>query len=478
MKKKWTKFLPVLVVVPFIFGTIGYTQAGLPLKDAMYNSISLYVIQQNADSTNICTEISRWTAALVTTAAVLTLLKRVSIFLYNRMMSLFPGTTVLYGEEETCRELVGRTKRCFYSDEAVFAKAQNQVIMFSGDYENLEFYQEHKEQLKDRQIYLCLRDLDLSFLKTTGNANLHVFNPDQIMARALWKQPEIHRVLRNNLKRNIGIVGFDCLGQQVLNYGLLQNIFYRDQEYTYHVYGDSRFYQLNKPNFTTMNGDDVQFHMGDLTEELGKTEALDLIICTEQVEFDLLEALWIRYPQAQIYCQYSTDLKLAELMKDDRIHFYGNADDVYTLENIITESLYAGGILLNYNYNHNGEEITGVKNLLANAGAWKQARLEWSQLDEFTKGSNLASADYLEIVQELKGDAHYKLLAEEERDWELAELEHVLWCRYHILSHWKYGVPDNGKAKDPVRRIHKCLVPFEELSQEDKDKDLQVIQGL
>ncbi|MBQ4372487.1 MAG: hypothetical protein II785_00100, partial [Lachnospiraceae bacterium] len=72
MKKKWTRWLPVLVVVPFIFGTIGYTQAGFSLKDAMYDSVSLYVIQQNADSTNIYTEISRWTAALVTTAAVLT----------------------------------------------------------------------------------------------------------------------------------------------------------------------------------------------------------------------------------------------------------------------------------------------------------------------------------------------------------------------------------------------------------------------
>ncbi|MCR5640474.1 MAG: hypothetical protein K6G04_03870 [Lachnospiraceae bacterium] len=477
MKKKWTNFLPVLVIVPFIFGVIGYTQAGIPLKDAMYDSVSLYVIQQNADSTNVCTEIARWTAALVTTAAVLTLLKRVSIYLYNRMMSIFPNSTVLYGEEEACKELSGRTKRCFYSEEAV-NHAHNQVIMFAEDYDNLQFYQEHRLQWKDRQIYLCLRDLDLSFLKTTGSANLHVFNPDQMMARALWKLPEIHRVLKGNLTRNIGIVGFDSLGHQVLNYGLLQNIFYKNQTYTYHVYGDSRFYQLNKPHFTTMNKDVVIFHQGELTEELGKTDALDLIICTEQVSFDLLEALWIRYPKAEIYCQFSTDLKLAELMKDNRIHFYGNAEDVYTLENIITENLYAGGILLNYNYNHNGAEIVGTKNLLANQSAWKQARLEWGQLDEFTKGSNLASADYLEIVQQLKEDAHYKMMSVEDRDWELAELEHVLWCRYHILSHWNYGIPADGKNKDATLRIHKCIVPFEELSQEDKDKDLQVIQGL
>lgn len=477
MKRKWTRWLPVLVVVPFIFGTIGYTQAGFSLKDAMYDSVSLYVIQQNADSTNIYTEISRWTAALVTTAAVLTLLKKASIFIYNRFMSLWPDSTVLYGDEERCKELSGRTKHCFYSEELI-SKAKNQVIMFEHDYDNLEFYQSHREQLKDRQIYLCLRDLDLSFLRTSGSANLHVFNPDQIMARALWKQTAIHEVLKAGMERNIGVVGFDSLGQQVLNYALLQNIFYKEQKYTYHVYGDSRFYQLNKPHFTTMNDDDVVFHQGELTEELAKTEDLDLIICVEKVEFDLLEALWIRYPKAQIYCQYSTDLKLAEIMKDDRIHFYGNADDVYTLENIITESLYAGGILLNYNYNHNGHEIIGTKNLLSNPSAWKQARAEWATLDEFTKGSNLASADYLEIVQSLKQDAHYKMMSEDERDWELAELEHVLWCRYHILSHWNYGIPADGKNKDAVLRIHKCIVPFDELSQEDKEKDLQVIQGL
>ncbi|MCR4999568.1 MAG: hypothetical protein K6A05_07005 [Lachnospiraceae bacterium] len=478
MWKKISRFVPILVIVPFIFGVTGYTMAGISLKDAMYDSVSLYVIQQNADSTNAFTEIARWSAALVTTAAVLTLLKQATIFLYNRIISNLPDSTVLYGDEETCKDLAARTKRCFYNGDRLIPRAKNQVIMFSHDYENLEFYQEHKEELKNRQVYLCLRDLDLSFLKTTGGTNLHVFNPDQIMARALWKQSEIHSILKAEKERHIGIVGFDSLGQQVLNYGLLQNIFYRDQKFTYHVYGDSRFYQLNKPNFTTMNADEVIFHQKELTDELANTEKLDLIICVEQVAFDLLEALWIRYPEAQIYCQYSSDLKLAELMKDDCIHFYGNADDVYTLENIITEHLYAGGILLNYNYNHNGNEIAGVKALIANASAWKQARAEWAQLDEFTKGSNLASADYLEIVQSLKQDAHYKMLSDDDRDWELAELEHVLWCRYHILSHWKYGEPADGKNKDTVRRIHKCLVPFEDLSQEDKDKDLQVIQGL
>ena len=60
----------------------------------------------------------------------------------------------------------------------------------------------------------------------------------------------------------------------------------------------------------------------------------------------------------------------------------------------------------------------------------------------------------------------------------LAELEHIRWNRYHYLNNWKYGVPQNEKNKDTVKRVHKDLVPFTELTREEQEKDAENIRVL
>ena len=60
----------------------------------------------------------------------------------------------------------------------------------------------------------------------------------------------------------------------------------------------------------------------------------------------------------------------------------------------------------------------------------------------------------------------------------LAQLEHIRWCRYHYLNNWQQGMPKNGKHKDKKRRIHKDLVPYEELSEADREKDREKVSLL
>ena len=56
-------------------------------------------------------------------------------------------------------------------------------------------------------------------------------------------------------------------------------------------------------------------------------------------------------------------------------------------------------------------------------------------------------------------------------------MEHIRWARYHYVNHWKYGEPKD-KQESKMKRIHKCLVPFDELSEDNKSKDLEMIQVL
>lgn len=82
--------------------------------------------------------------------------------------------------------------------------------------------------------------------------------------------------------------------------------------------------------------------------------------------------------------------------------------------------------------------------------------------------SNIASADYHEIrLMIMKADNSYEI------NDSISELEHIRWCRFHYLNHWKYG-----GTKDTGRRIHPCLLPFSGLNKDDKSKDAEGIKVL
>ena len=104
---------------------------------------------------------------------------------------------------------------------------------------------------------------------------------------------------------------------------------------------------------------------------------------------------------------------------------------------------------------------------------------EWRALDAFTRYSNVSAADYheiqLKILKAIGEPAEVEKLSPKSLEL-LAELEHIRWCRYHYLNNWRYGVPDNGKAKDKTRRIHADLVPYESLTDSEKEKDRENIR--
>ena len=88
----------------------------------------------------------------------------------------------------------------------------------------------------------------------------------------------------------------------------------------------------------------------------------------------------------------------------------------------------------------------------------------WEQLDSFKRYSNVSSSDYMSTAE--------RLMARGTPPETLAELEHMRWCRYHYIHNWTYGV-----KTDSARRIHSCLVPYHQLSEEEKVKDIEAIKS-
>jgi len=140
---------------------------------------------------------------------------------------------------------------------------------------------------------------------------------------------------------------------------------------------------------------------------------------------------------------------LCDFIETDRLYPYGRMDKVFTLENIKTDKLYQNAIALNQQY------------------VDRHHSAEWGELNGFLRNSNISAADYGEVIRDL--------LQKRISDEELAELEHIRWCRFSFLNYWKYGVPENGRNKDEDKKIHKCLVPFGELDAVEKQKDMDMI---
>ena len=55
----------------------------------------------------------------------------------------------------------------------------------------------------------------------------------------------------------------------------------------------------------------------------------------------------------------------------------------------------------------------------------------------------------------------------------LAEAAHKVWMDGKLRNHWKYGpVTDKGK------KIHSCLVAYDQLSEADKESDRDMVRGI
>lgn len=104
----------------------------------------------------------------------------------------------------------------------------------------------------------------------------------------------------------------------------------------------------------------------------------------------------------------------------------------------------------------------------------------WTQLPDTLKYSNVRQAqtyqEKLSVIgcyygEQPVSDKDTLLTGFTDEEIErLAEYEHILWCEERIQNGWTYG-----EIKDTARKISPFLVPYEELTEEDKQKDRDTV---
>ncbi len=450
MGEKLKKLLPVIVLVPLAAGSIGYRISGEQVTNSLYAGFALYFTNPVSEAYNCWIEFARWTAPAVTMTAVLCALgsfwHRVIWWIQCRAKD-----SVAVYCDEGFRISFGVGTMPIYPGRAFKKGAKTQMIFFPSDAESLAFYEEHKEGLGKKPVYIGLRELDQGLLRETEHVTF--FDINGSVARTLWKRICVWK--RNCDVLQITILGDGALAKSILDYGLLLNLYSKGQHISYHLIGSGGFYQARHPELHKCLGnmDEILYHNMEDAEIWAVISKSDLVIIADTLSADMIQAVCVNAGEGELYYYAPDGGGTASYLLTGDGKLYGRDQDIFTDENIRLGKLIESAKRLNLEYamKYGGEK-------------------DWNRLSGFLKWSNISSADF--------GDVLRFLIPAGSDQEELAELEHIRWCRFHYLNNWKQGKTENGKNRDDAKKIHGSLKAYGELSEEEKDKDRAVIAAI
>lgn len=489
MKRKLIGIVKAVVFfLPFIMATMGFLmemQDGI--LNAMYRAMRLYFVEMDCDyaDVNALIGIARWTAPIMSAAAILAALSSVFGWMKNAIRVRRKGAVAIHGDSEYASllaESMGR--RAVLGQEPVNMKAPNQVLMFREDRDMLAYLNANREKLfrNANKVYLCTEHLVRS---NFSNRNLIVCNYPEICARSYWKE---YPLRYHSGERTIVIIGFSGYGQEILTQALLRNVYAPDSQITYHVFGDASQYLGWHSELSQIvslgedsQGDRVYFHQeawSSCGEVISGADRIILAEDEEVVNMMTLNVLERYYLTGTIHIKVNDSRILQDLSTS--VMAFGTAGQLCTEAAILGEEsvLDAKRIHAGYFRQFQCQRKDSCKGL-DQCLTCSRFQDSWYSQTSFIYHSNVAQADHIPVkIQILLGDDFrlvenagqqaarvYDGLSEQER-FRLIETEHLRWMRYHFMNNWRYApVRDNEKKQHPL------LVPFRQLDLENQLKD-------
>lgn len=467
MKRSLPVLKYALLILPLFLGLIGLVEAGEPFLDALFYSISMYAMGFTDTPPNLWVEVGRWLAPLATASGVLLAVIAIRDRIRAYLCYCRGNSVAVYGAESDKTALLDRLGRRGIDGGDRFVRA-HRYILLGGD--GMDFIVQNRKKLEGREVYLRCSDLPA---QAVSDPHLWLFCPEEIAARLFWKKRNLYALsAARGHQLSIVFLGFGRLGENLLTYGLQDNIFSPDQKITYHIFGADGQYAATHTQLDRIE-DPVVFWDEPWYEQLSQLENADLILVLEQDgQLSLLQNLLLATtrPQFHVFTEGNAGIDLLE--GQNRLELIPWRDEAQSPEYIFSDVLYHRAKRINLRYAHLYGGVEENERTLEE---------QWAMLDAFTRYSNISSADYHEMCRAMLGTmgvaAEESALSPELLEL-LAELEHIRWCRYHYLNNWRRGTPENGKRKDAARRIHADLIPYRKLTDSEKEKDRENIRVL
>ncbi len=440
MKNILKKCISIVCLFPLIVGTIGYYISGDTFTNCLYASFALYFTNPISDVYNGFVEFARWTAPLVTVSAILCVLKNGWDNIVWRIKGFSKDSVAVYTDDNK-RISFGKGVKAAYLGDSFKGYFKSYIIMFSSDDKNLRFYEENKHKLNNKSVYIGFSELEQGLIQNFGGVTL--FDINRSISRILWKNIGLWRKKKEQF--DVVIYGNGALSRQILSTGLQLNLFSRNQSIHYHLITEDSSFELRHQELRLMNDDKVSYHIPESAETWEAIRRADIVIFSDLPDCGLLQDIIVNAKESVYY--YSPEKgDIGEKLDFGNIIPFGRNEEILTDDNIRSEKLIKKAKELNKKYADENPEFGK----------------SWEELSGFLKESNISSADYIDVVS---------CLIDDREDVELAELEHIRWCRFHYLNYWKYS-----ELRDNKKRLHNDLKPFRDLSETEKAKDYTVIE--
>ena len=292
-------------------------------------------------------------------------------------------------------------------------------------------------------------------------ACLHLFNPAEIMSRRYWTE---HPLKKN--ENRIIFIGFGEAGMALLERALLTNVFETERGIEYHIFGDGDAFSSLHPEIIAAldgsqpSGDRLIFHNENWTEPRGLLQRADrVILCCDEDRENLRIC-------TELKSWFASPAVLHVKLRDPvpGLISFGGRGEFETPEYVMKDELNRRAILMNEIYNEGSDNP-----------------VPWRELSPFLQQSNIAAADHLIVkARYLLNDEELSELSAEDcsraynRYCELypsqadllQAMEHRRWMRFYQMYNWRYA-----PRRDNALRCHPLLLPYEELSLEDRLKD-------
>lgn len=452
----------LFIPLPAVLGMIGFRLEGEDFWNAAFSCLTMYLIEYGDPTSSVWIQLARWLAPLATASGLTLVFASVSRFAKRIYAGFSKKSVAVFGEETEKQMLLEELGARGISMEDSALRAGRYILVGSEE-ENLDFYRQNREEFGEKDVYLKCRALPE---QVSSDPKLHLFSPEETSARIFWKEHCPYALSKEwNHHLKIAILGFGGIGKELIIQGLQYNIFSPDQVMEYHIFGEDDGFANMHPQLSQIT-DPVVFHQEPWYAAVQLMEDCQMVIVVQQEnQLDLLQGLALLFPHKPIYVFAAQTSGVEMLEKNTGIVAFDWNEEALRLENILGTRTHYLAKKLNLRYAH---LYGGVEETEENMEA------EWRKLNTFTRYSNISSANYYDVcVRILEG----RELTEERLRF-LGELEHIRWCRYHYLNNWKYGIPENGKAKDPRNRIHSLLVPNNQLIEAEQEKDRENVRLL
>ena len=403
------------------------------------------------------------------------------------------GHLIIHGHAENSRTLL----------EAGITRASNLFIFLNSETDIIEIINSIQQLNAQNRIqnklncYVHLKSPRLIDLVNNVKLNqsdhqLHIqfFNQHKMIARRFFNNlPTLYQHLNIPLKAisTLIMIGYSEVGKALLNQALRVLHVHANQKISIHIYSNNASIDqeafLDQYPFANriMELKFIPFHQtfSKLVEEEleGFTNESNLVITAFEDDEDNIHAAFellhrtsrFDFPIFILNAQGNGLRDMLQTQKESkRLQFFGNIEEIADVELISTEK-----------QDQLAKEIhADYLKLIANTASESQRFTKsWQELLEDAKDANRAQADHiiykLALCNKLPLDLNHPLTFTTEEVETLAIIEHQRWMAHRYLQGWSFG-----DKRDDLQKLHPSLVPWEQLSESEKQKDRDTIQRI